>query len=243
MCGPNAKKSPNPKPLKLYGKDLPWVSHATHLGHELHKDGTMEMDANMKRASFISNSMDIRSMFSFALPEQILRAVNVYCGHFYGAMLWDFYGERADQVFRSWNLCVKLTWGVPRQTHNYFVENLLAADFPSIRCNLLNQYVGFLKRLRTSVSNEVRIMSHLAAADVRSVTMKNCLNIREEFGIWPWTCHRHDLRKQYKLYVTPDIDAWRLPLLGSLLKQRYEMEIMGEDASTICELIESLCSS
>ena len=91
-------------------------------------------------------------------------------------------------------------------------KSLSSVAFSSIRCNLLNQCIGFLKRLRTSVSNEVRIMSHLTTADARSVTMKNCLNIREEFGIWPWTCHRQDLRKQYKLYVKPNIDAWRLPL-------------------------------
>ena len=84
MCGPLTRRYADPKPLKLYGKDLPWVSHATHLGHELSKDGTMELDANMKRGQFISNSMDIRSMFSFALPDQILKAVNVYCGHFLG---------------------------------------------------------------------------------------------------------------------------------------------------------------
>ena len=87
MCGPQTRRYADPKPLKLYGKDLPWVSHATHLGHELSKDGTMELDANMKRGQFISNSMDIRSMFSFALPDQILKAVYIvviFMGQCYG---------------------------------------------------------------------------------------------------------------------------------------------------------------
>jgi hypothetical protein len=38
-----------PAPLLLCGKALPYVAHAKHLGHELHEDGTMTMDANMRR--------------------------------------------------------------------------------------------------------------------------------------------------------------------------------------------------
>ena len=41
------KKTALRKPvnLQLYGKPLPWVAHATHLGHEFHEDGSMNMDA------------------------------------------------------------------------------------------------------------------------------------------------------------------------------------------------------
>ena len=38
-----------PSPLTLYGRELPWVSSATHLGHELHETGEMEYDARVKR--------------------------------------------------------------------------------------------------------------------------------------------------------------------------------------------------
>ena len=43
FCG----KSPRPKypdPLKLNGKDLPWVETAEHLGHTLHQDTSMDRD-------------------------------------------------------------------------------------------------------------------------------------------------------------------------------------------------------
>ena len=45
------KNLPKPAGLQLYGKSLPWVTHATHLGHEFHEDGTMTMDAKMKEAT------------------------------------------------------------------------------------------------------------------------------------------------------------------------------------------------
>ena len=114
-----------PAPLQLNGRDLPWVHTATHLGHELHQLGNMEHDADIKRAKFIQNSMEIRELFGFAHPVQVLKAVNIYATHFYGSMLWNLYGNGANKVFRFRNTCVKLSWNIPRWTHNYFVEHLL----------------------------------------------------------------------------------------------------------------------
>ena len=55
--------------LLLCGKALPYVAHATHLGHELHEDGTMTMDSNMRRGAFIGKCLEVQA-FSFATPEQ-----------------------------------------------------------------------------------------------------------------------------------------------------------------------------
>ena len=57
-----------PPPLILCGRNLPWVASATHLGHELNESGTMDHDAVVKRAKFIDDSVEIRTMFSFASP-------------------------------------------------------------------------------------------------------------------------------------------------------------------------------
>ena len=82
MCG-KAGAVQYPAPLKLNGLDLPWVVKGTH------QSCNMDFDAKCKRADFIEKSTDIRLMFSFASPQQVLSAVNVYAGHFYGSMLWD----------------------------------------------------------------------------------------------------------------------------------------------------------
>ena len=95
MCGHmNAKY---PAPLQLYGKPLPWVVSATHLGHEIHQLCNMEQDANLKRIKFIDNSTHIRETFSFADPTNILQAVQLYSGDAYGSMLLNLYGERTCQ--------------------------------------------------------------------------------------------------------------------------------------------------
>ena len=90
-----------PAPLKLGDDDLPWVVHATHLGHELHQMCNMEYDAHVKRAQFIETSVQIQETFAFAKPVEILKAVHTYAGHWYGSMLWDLFGEKADQIYKS----------------------------------------------------------------------------------------------------------------------------------------------
>ena len=59
MCGPKVNNPVYPAPLQLYVRDLPWVTHATHIMHELHQDCNMNMDIRMKRAQFTKNSSDI----------------------------------------------------------------------------------------------------------------------------------------------------------------------------------------
>ena len=182
-------------------------------------------------------------MFSFAYPVQVLGAVSLYACHFYGAMLWDLFGEPAEQMYRSWNTCVKLAWDLPRSTHNFFVDNLLAGSLPSVRQKLLCQYVRFFQNLHHSASWEVRIMARVAGSDGGSVTGKNLRNIQEEFNLCPWTSSVESFKRCYKGYKVPSGDSWRIPLLAKLLDQRTEMIICEEDTSTITDLIESLCMS
>jgi hypothetical protein len=242
MCG-KVNNVQYPVPLQLYGVDLPWVTSATHLGHELHQAGNMEHDARVKRAIFIENSIEIREMFWFAHPAQVLQAVNVYSCHFYGSMLWNLYGPGAGQVFRSWNTCVKLAWDVPRWSHNYLVDHVLASGVPPVRRKILGQYLGFFRKLLISDSPEIRILANLAGRDVGSVTGANLLNIGTEFDLDPWTCSPGQLKEKYNFYQVPAEDEWRLPLLVKLLNQRMEMRACDEATTTISELIDSLCYS
>ena len=61
-----------------------------------------------KRTDFISKSTDVRDMFKFAQPNQVLEAVRTYCCSMYGAMTWSLCSSQAMQVYNCWNTCVKL---------------------------------------------------------------------------------------------------------------------------------------
>ena len=150
------------------------VSHVYH-GNGAHETFYIILLVNckVKRAMFIDTSTDIRETFSFAHPDQILSAVNLYAGHFYGGMLWDFGGNRFSQLCNSWNICVKLAWNVPRSTHTYLVDNLLGVNHLSVKRQLLSRYIKFFKGLLKSKSCEVKLLANIVARDVRSVTGKN----------------------------------------------------------------------
>ena len=173
----------------------------------------------------------------------MLKAIEVYASHFYGSMLWDLYGNMAGQTYRSWNTCVKLVWGLPRSTHNYLVENLLSCQVASVRCNILSQYVGFVKKLSNNRSSEIRLLCRVAASDIRSTLSKNCRNLSDEFGINPWVDSPKKIRFNYKYYSIPEMDSWRIPLMNTLLRERFELDALGEETYTVNELIASLCST
>ena len=99
----------------------------------------MTHDCKVKKARFFDTSTDIRETFSFANPDQVLSAINLYAGHFYGSMLWDFSSDMCGQLFKCWITCVKLVWDVPRSTHTYLVDNLLATNHLSVKKQLLHQ--------------------------------------------------------------------------------------------------------
>ena len=102
---------------------------ANHLGHEIHQSVNMEADTRQKRAQFIENCINIREVFGFAYPKQIVQAVKIHALHCYGAMLWDFDINTTGMFCRSWNTCVKLSCKVPRETHTFIVENCLVSEY------------------------------------------------------------------------------------------------------------------
>ena len=92
----------------------------------------MEQDMKCKRAELIDSSTGVREAFSFAQPNQILEA-----------MKWALFTDKAQQVFNAWGTCVKLSLGVPRDTHSYMVDNLLCAGIPSLRVSILARFCKF----------------------------------------------------------------------------------------------------
>ena len=83
-----------PAPLTLCGHQLPWVESAVHLGHELHESGLMDHDAVVKRAQFIDSSVEMRSLFDWAAPTDVLKALNCTVQHYMTACCGTWEGTR-----------------------------------------------------------------------------------------------------------------------------------------------------
>ena len=235
-----------PAPLQLNGRNLPYVTTCLHLGHILSQDGSMTQDCLSKRAQYIDKTVDIRNMFSFADPTQVLTAVDKYTSDYYGAMLYDLYDDNTTgKYFRCWGTVVKLAWNCPRSTHRYLVNNLLAAGFTSTRIKIVSRYIKFFHSLLKSSSKEVQTLASISAQDKSSNTGGNLARIAEETGLNPWIADPSQVKQSLKKNEDPlpERDKCRVPYLSKLIHQRYEMEISGVDTKIICQQIDSLCSS
>ena len=232
-----------PAPLQLFGEELPWVDSAEHLGHTLHKNCTMEQDARCKRAQFIDRTSDLREIFSFAHPEQIIKAGQVYASDVYGFMLYDLSSQASQSYMKSWNTFVKLAWNVPRSTYTYLVENCLAQNFVSLRKQIYSRYVNFFQNLFTSSSKEIRHLVRIISRDARSTVYRNVQFIKELSGLSPWDFASWRIVQKIENSPVPANNEWRLTLLLKLLSYRSEKTASSEDCDRLTQMIESLCNT
>ena len=117
-------------------------------------------------------------------------AVQLNCCNFYGSNLWNLFGTRAGQVYRSYNTTVKLTWDLPRSTHTWLVTHVLGSELSSARETILAGFTGFLARLRRSASWDVRVLVEIDIRDATSVTGRNITLFKRELGSDPRTLRR-----------------------------------------------------
>ena len=237
-----------PAPLTLCGRELPWVNQADHLGNTLTVQGNMEQDAAMKRAQFINSSVQIREQFKFAAPAEVLKAMKIHSTSFYGSSLWDLDGEKAKQVYSSWNQSIKLIWGCPLWTRTYFVQQVLSCGHTSARVDILSRFVKFFQSLRVSASKEIQVLSRYIARDIRSVTGWNLQLVRDLTKLDPWVTSSYKLKAALigaEKVEVPANDHWRPPYLCSLLAQRGVVHSLAMEAeeSALSDLIASLVTN
>ena len=232
-----------PDHVKLDGKTLPWVVTAEHLGHTLHQSGNMDQDCKVHRAQFINKSVEVREQLHFARPDDVLKAVRVYCSDSYGSMLWSLRSEVAESYFKAWNTCVKLVNRVPRSTFTYLVEGYFAQGQTSLRNQVLARYTGFFHRLLDSPSEEVCLLANVVARDPSSNTADNLSYIKELSNLSPWSFSPGRIKAALPVLEVPEHEQWRLGLLTSLLKLRDERHLTNLDNKRITAMIDSLCNS
>ena len=164
----------------------------------------MDQDCRIKRAKFIDRTVELREQLHFAHPDQILKAIQVYCCDGYGSMLWSLSSDTAEQFFKAWNTCVKLVFNVPRSTFTYLVEGHFAKEHRSFRNQVLSRYPGFLQNLLSSPSKEIRLLANIVARDPQSTTCKNIKYIEQLTKLSPWDYSGHRIKQQLPVQEVPD---------------------------------------
>ena len=232
-----------PTPLVLNGVVLPWVRSAVHLGHTLHQDLTMTADAAVRRARFISSSVEVGSPFFFATPAQILRAVKALSCDAYGSVLWRLESEASTSFYKAYSSCVRRVFRLPQNTFTYLVEGHLSLGITPLRNMVLGRFPPFFQKMAWGPSREVAIMAEISAKDQRTVTACNLAHVSTLTGLNSATAGWQDLKAALPVQEVPDKEKWRLGLLDSLLRERTEQENLGLDTRRVVAMLSSLCST
>ena len=231
-----------PATVFLSGKALPYVPHATHLGHEFHESGTMEMDTRMRRGAYIGRSLEVQEAFSFAAPAETLEAVKLYCCDLYGGMLADLGGQPATQLMNCWGTTVKDVWRVPRPTHRVYAR-WLGSGFSSIRQDLLSRWVKFYQSLVAGPSPEVATIARVAAGDMRTTTAKNNRLIYDLTGLDARVATAAQVRMELRRRkpALTDVESRTAGLIGLALQVRQAMYMEGLSTDDITTEIDNMC--
>ena len=114
----------------------------------------MTADAAVRRAKFISSSVEVQSRFSFAAPNQILRAVRLLSCDGYGSVLWRLDSKEAGSFFKAYSSCVRRIHRLPQDTFTYLVEGHLSYGQAPLRNLVLGRYPAFFQRMAWSPSRQ-----------------------------------------------------------------------------------------
>ena len=154
-------------------------------------------------------------------------------------------GDKAIQVYNSWNTAVKLAWDCPRQTRTFLVQQVLSCGYSSTRTDILARYVSFFRSLRSSTSLEIRVLANLMGRDLLSTTGRNIRSVRVASGLDPWQASPFMVKaalSEKEQVEIPSRDKWRIEYLCSLLSQIQEAKYQTneETKSNLQTLVNSL---
>ena len=133
----------NPLPIMLDGTALPWNDKYEHLGHVLYRDGSLRLDVEAKKQSFIGQFFELRQELKLQNPKVFMTLIMIYMSHFYGSNLWNLFA--IDDLYITWNKIVRIIFKLPYCTHCYLIEPL--SEFTHLFSLLTNRFLKFYSSL------------------------------------------------------------------------------------------------
>ena len=123
------------------------------------------------------------------------------------------------------------------------VEGYFAKNHVTLRNQVLSRYPGFFQGLLKSPSKEVKLLANVVSRDPRSNTFQNLKYVKTLSGLSPWDYSSTRIKIELPVQKVPDSDGWRIGLLTNLLKMREDKNVLVEDTTHICAMVDSLCST
>ena len=231
----------NVSPILLDGAPLPWVEELKHLGNIVQSDNSMTTDITVKRAKFIGKVHSLNQEFYFCNPYVVMNLYKIYACSFYSSSLFDLFGCKLGQLYRTWNKAVRILVNVPMNTHTYLIETISKSLHPKVM--LSSRFVTFHKTNISCKKPSVRLLASLASSDQRTSYGRNLRNISNECNI-PIDALTNKLVKKMMTYNSPSDDQkWRVGLVNELLEARLGMVEVPLSDDEINDLLSFACSS
>ena len=222
-CMAFLKKNRELKNMKLNGIELPWVKAAKHLGSKI-TDEVLSLKDDMmeKRALFINKANELEQEFQFAYPETKIKVNSIYNSSFYGAPLWNLFGDEAIRIEKTWNVSLRRFLGLPRNSHRFFLEPL--SNTPHIMFSLFKRYVKFIDSVRKSKKSVLRTMLAKVKGDCRSNTGQNLrklMKMAKKFNIND--LNPNDFEKLTYNDVPPE-EVWKISLAKEIIDVKHGLK-------------------
>ena len=173
----------------------------------------------IKRATFISDSMNLNNEFSFLRPEEQIRLMYLYNSHFSGSSTWQFSSTAFQQLVNSWNVNIKVVCELPFAAHNFLVEEITGGRHA--RQMIYKRFISFLSSVATNRRKALSSLLSSVKSSCLSLTGSNLrrvlldTGIKIEPGFTTGSCLNN-----YRVYETPLDQEWKIGLLKSLIEIR-----------------------
>ena len=199
----------------------------------------MSLDIAAKRGCFVEKVNSLIQEFHYTSPHVLLKLMQSYACNIYGSNTWNLFSADCQRLYTSFNVAVRTVLKLPRATHRYILEPLIA--FPHIYVQLMSRYVTFCRSLLQNDAFEIRFLARLCLSDKRTTLRKTLYSIADEtnfnddiMNLTPEYVKKHLVYAR----ITQD-ERWRISLIRDMqdfiLNPTNDSGITTEEAQDILE--------
>ena len=135
----------------------------------------MSMDVARKRGMFIGKIKSLQQEFSGTSYEVKMRLYEIYTLSFYGSNIYNLFSKDVNRIYTTYNKLVRTTFGVPRESHRYFIEEMTKA--PHIMSLLCSRLIKFQEMLLKSERRSINFLAIMNSSDSRTAHGNNLKKI------------------------------------------------------------------
>ena len=167
--------------VSLDGTQLKWVQSVSFLGIfvSYNMDDTNEFIH--KRGSFYSSVNSLLGNFR-GVPRNILNVLfSHYCVSFYGSQSWDLRNKNINCVYRAYNKCLRVLWGLPYDSHTNIVLYMAGSNHLSVI--VAGRFVKMLLSMYQSDNILLKFLFDRCMSDVASFMGSNLSYLKKKYDV------------------------------------------------------------